>query len=84
MQARTDKPLFILGHSMGGLVTTTFLLKNPNLKIAGVILSAPFFGFDEGQGLSNPIRFASLAAVAHHANVSMNKYVDLTFDYLNL
>jgi len=46
-KARTDKPLFLYGHSMGALVTTTFLLKNPTLKIAGVILSAPFFNFHE-------------------------------------
>jgi alpha-beta hydrolase superfamily lysophospholipase len=30
---------------MGGLTITTLLTNNPNLKISGVILSAPFFGF---------------------------------------
>ena len=71
MQARTDKPLFLLGHSMGALVTTSFLLKNPNLKIAGVILSAPFFAFAESQGLSNPFRLTALAGVGKFANVSI-------------
>lgn len=56
MRARTDKPLFIFGHSMGGLVTATFLLKNPNLKIAGVIFSAPFFGFHPSVGLDNLLK----------------------------
>ena len=55
---------------MGALVTTTFLLKNPDLKIAGVILSAPFFNFHESQGLNNPFRLGALGGVALAANVS--------------
>jgi alpha-beta hydrolase superfamily lysophospholipase len=31
---------------MGGGAVTTFLLKNPSLKIAGLILSAPFLRMD--------------------------------------
>ena len=71
IKARTDKPLFIFGHSMGGLVTTTFLLRNPNLKISGVILSAPFFGFHSSTGLHNPVKLASLGCVGLAANVSL-------------
>ena len=33
-------PLFILGHSMGGLITLTADLENPGL-FSGVVLSAP-------------------------------------------
>ena len=43
-QARTDKPLFLVGHSMGCLTIQTFLINNPDLPIAGVIHSAPCFG----------------------------------------
>lgn len=32
-------PIFILGHSMGGLITTDFLLSNEKTAIKGVILS---------------------------------------------
>lgn len=38
---------FLYGNSMGCMVINTFLLKNPELKLAGVIFSAPFFGFSE-------------------------------------
>jgi alpha-beta hydrolase superfamily lysophospholipase len=34
-------PLFVYGHSMGGLTVASFLINNPNLKIAGAVLSAP-------------------------------------------
>ena len=52
-QARPEIPLFLLGHSMGGLTIATFLGRNPWLanKLAGVIYSAPFFGVHE----SNPV-----------------------------
>ena len=40
-------PTFLYGNSMGCMVLNTFLLKNPDLKLAGVIFSAPFFGFSE-------------------------------------
>lgn len=34
-----DLPFFIIGHSMGGLITTTFLLYNERTDISGVVLS---------------------------------------------
>jgi alpha-beta hydrolase superfamily lysophospholipase len=34
------------------MVINTFLLRNPDLKIAGVIFSAPFFGLSENVGLN--------------------------------
>jgi len=42
-KVRTDIPCFLYGHSMGALTLTTFLINNPTLPIAGVILSAPFY-----------------------------------------
>lgn len=39
-------PVVLLGHSMGGLIQTKFLLTNPNkFKISGQVLSSPLFGF---------------------------------------
>lgn len=46
------QPAFLYGNSMGCMVLNTFLLKNPDLKIAGVIFSAPFFGFSEKLGVN--------------------------------
>jgi len=40
-------PTFLYGNSMGCMVINTFLLKNPDLKLAGVVFSSPFFGFSE-------------------------------------
>lgn len=38
-----DKPLFILGHSMGGLIVLDYLLQYPNSPITGTIFSSPAF-----------------------------------------
>ena len=35
---------FLVGHSMGGLLVVAAVLKRPNLKIDGVLLSAPLLG----------------------------------------
>lgn len=39
-------PAFVMGHSMGGLVVSSFMHKNPEMaeKVAGVIYSAPLMG----------------------------------------
>ena len=44
-----ELPLFILGHSMGGLITTSFLLNNPHVNLAGVVQSAPLLGIPPGR-----------------------------------
>mgnify|MGYP001022778545 CR=1 FL=1 len=44
-EVRSDLPLFIQAHSMGCLVTVTFLINNPNIKIEGVIAGSPFWAF---------------------------------------
>lgn len=46
-QVKPNLPLFIYGHSMGGLTITSFLINNYNLNISGVLLSAPFLNFHE-------------------------------------
>ena len=40
LQVNQDFPLFLFGHSMGCLVIATFLLNNPNTKVAGVIFNS--------------------------------------------
>ncbi len=51
VKVRKDLPLFIIGHSVGGGVITTILLKNPDLKIAGVILHNPFIKVESGESM---------------------------------
>ncbi len=42
-EARPALPVFVLGHSMGGLVATTFALEHQD-EIAGLVLSGPAVG----------------------------------------
>lgn len=37
-------PFFFLGHSMGGLILTKFLIRNGNLGALGAVFSSPFYG----------------------------------------
>ena len=39
-----ELPLFIYGHSMGGGLVASLMIKNPDLNIAGVICSSALFG----------------------------------------
>ena len=51
-QVDSKLPCFIQAHSMGCLCTATFLINNPDLKIAGVIVGSPFWGFGDGHKIS--------------------------------
>lgn len=42
--AAEDRPVFLLGHSNGGLISLNFAARHP-AGLAGVVLSSPFFGF---------------------------------------
>jgi acylglycerol lipase len=42
--ARADLPLFVYGHSLGGLVIIKLLLDKPELNISGCILTSPLLG----------------------------------------
>ncbi|CAK82046.1 unnamed protein product (macronuclear) [Paramecium tetraurelia] len=44
-QVNPSLPLFLYGHSMGGLVVLAFTLLNPAIQIAGVIATSPLLGF---------------------------------------
>lgn len=46
VQRHTDAkiPLFLLGHSMGGMITFQFALQNPTAPVKAYVLSSPAFG----------------------------------------
>ena len=44
VREKSGGPLVMLGHSMGGLITTRALMESSDLKPAAVCLSAPAFG----------------------------------------
>ncbi len=54
---RTDLPLFVIGHSMGGGILMSMLRLNPNLNISGVILSNPFIDFHPKEEISKLEKF---------------------------
>jgi acylglycerol lipase len=66
-------PLFLYAHSMGGLTVTTYLLNNPNLKVSGVILSAPLLYFHESKQ-ADEAKKAAVKALAPHLEVSYNRF----------
>jgi len=48
-QADEGLPLFIYGHSMGGLVVLSVASRNPHINFAGVISSSALLGFPNGR-----------------------------------
>lgn len=44
-QANPDLPLYLYGHSLGGLVTLTLCYEYPHINVAGVMLTSPLIGF---------------------------------------
>lgn len=40
-QVSKELPLYLYGHAMGGLLIITLLMRNPHLKIAGIITTSP-------------------------------------------
>jgi len=43
-QSRPELPLFIYAHSMGGLAIITLLIKRPEIRVSGCIITSPFLG----------------------------------------
>lgn len=46
-ESQADKPIFLLGHSMGGLIATYYLLEHQE-KFKGAVISAPAIKIGEG------------------------------------
>jgi alpha-beta hydrolase superfamily lysophospholipase len=59
-KARTNIPLFLYGHSMGGALTSKFLMNNPDLNVSGLVLSAPLFSLPPEKQVEDPARLAFL------------------------
>ncbi len=49
-QRANGKPIFLFGHSLGGLIATTYVLANPKTDLRGVILSGA--GLKEGHDVT--------------------------------
>jgi len=73
-QDHSQRPVFIVAHSLGGLVTTSYLLKHHNesdlrKRLQGVVLLAPAFAVSEAPGwrgwLANPLIKLSFHAETH-------------------
>lgn len=60
-QCDPNLPLFLYGHSMGGLTVTTYLLNNAGINVSGVILSAPLLNFSD----TKPFDDTKKSAVVH-------------------
>ena len=63
VQANADAPLFLLGHSNGGLILASTLLRRKPAGIAGCIFSAPYFAIK----LTVPLHLRVVAQVANVA-----------------
>lgn len=46
-RARPDLPLFIYGHSLGGLVVIKLLLEKSELNVSGCIITSPLLGLSK-------------------------------------
>lgn len=65
--AHGELPLFLLGHSLGGLVTALSVARAPD-GLAGVVLSAPYLPFEASAGTRLFARV--LATIAPEAGVA--------------
>lgn len=50
--ARTDLPLFIYAHSLGGLVVIKLLLEKPQINVSGCIITSPLLGLAKNMHLN--------------------------------
>src|SRR5690606_35040816 len=65
-QQQAGKPLFLLGHSMGGLITANYLLDHQG-EVSGAILSAPAIMASRQPGLGQKLRAAFFKIVSPRA-----------------
>ena len=70
-QVNPKLPLFLYGHSMGGLTVATYLLNNLDLNISGVILSAPLLNFSDSKPIPESKKII-VKALAPHMEVSFS------------
>jgi len=70
-------PLFLYGHSMGGLTVASFLTNNPDLNISGAVLTAPLMKMAEHNGVDTFKKIAINALVPLLDNVLINPMIPL-------
>ena len=68
---------FVYGHSLGGLLLTSYLINNPNLEIAGVILSAPWYGLPVLAGMTEFKKFTIRKLEPHMKEFIMTSNINL-------
>ena len=72
----SNLPLYLMGHSMGGLVCATYALKIKQNQLAGLILSSPWFKLAIKP---NPIRVAlAKVFVIIGVNMAQKSNIDVT------
>jgi len=77
-QAHRDLPLFVYGHSMGGALVASLLMRNPYLNIAGVVLTSTMFGLPKERRPS-PAKYFVLKLLADEMEeVLVNSLVNTT------
>lgn len=61
-QTSGELPLFLYGHSLGGLVVLTLVMRNPELNVAGIISTSALIGFPKDRKMgffkSNLVKLA--------------------------
>ena len=70
---KSNKEVFLMGHSTGGLITSNYMIDGEEKDIVkGLILNSPFFDFNYGDFQKSLIVFAAkvMAAPFDYANVS--------------
>ncbi|MBA2483725.1 MAG: alpha/beta hydrolase [Nitrosomonas sp.] len=90
-QSGSEKPVFIVSHSLGSLVTASYLLQarnknGPTKRVQGIVLLAPAFAVSEPPGwrgwLQNPIIRLSFYAEEHFMHFQDEPLPQLIFNQL--
>lgn len=78
--AQPDRPVFLLGHSLGGLIAATFAMRRPD-SLEALILSSPFLHLVMDVPLSKRIGALLLSALAPGFNIGNTvQAADLSHD----
>lgn len=90
-QSGAEKPVFIISHSLGSLVTASYLLQarnedGPTKRVQGIVLLAPAFAVSEPPGwrgwLQNPFIRLSFYAEEHFMHFQDEPLPQLIFNQL--
>ena len=68
--ARSDLPLFIYAHSLGGLVAIKLLLDKPELAVSGCIITSPLLGLAKNMNFNWAKKM-----VIHHLGEDLSDFI---------